>query len=296
MPLRFANRNVIESLQDEERGINLEAYTVEYIIVGGGGQGGPSTTTETYSPTGGGGAGGFITGSFLVKSPTRYYVTVGKGGWGEPSPATLSGNNGETSSIFDIVALGGGGGAGTSVNAGPGVGIRDGGSGGGGSYGPSDVLNLPGSGSAPQGFNGGLPFSSSLGYGGGGGGGAANTGSTNNRGESAGLLGGGPGKAWVDGNIYAKGGDTYGTGSWVGAPTGGYSFSDRRYKGDGSSGMKFQADGTNAQSGSFGIVALRYASGSLLPNFSPVSGSGGELIVSGGYVYHYFTASGFYTA
>ncbi|MFM7854164.1 MAG: glycine-rich domain-containing protein, partial [Flammeovirgaceae bacterium] len=111
MPLRIGNRNFIECLQDEERGINLQAYTVEYLIVGGGGQGGPTNTSPAPSPTGGGGAGGFITGSYLVKSPTRYYITVGKGGWGSPSEATLSGNNGATSSIFDFVALGGGGGA-----------------------------------------------------------------------------------------------------------------------------------------------------------------------------------------
>jgi uncharacterized coiled-coil protein SlyX len=139
---------------------------VEYLVVAGGGGGGARHG-------GGGGGGGVKTGTLLIPTGT-YMITVGDGGDGTPIGGTTRGLQGENSSAFGLIAIGGGGGGGRTE--GPG---GAGGSGGGGNTGGSG--NQPGGSGRtnsspiglPQGNDGGTSASShTADYGGGGGGGA----------------------------------------------------------------------------------------------------------------------------
>jgi hypothetical protein len=249
------------------------SYQVEYLIVAGGGAGGPATATG-LTGTGGGGAGGFISSSLFVTASTAYPVVVGTGGTGI-EPNNLIGNNGSGSSVFGFSALGGGGGASQSGDA------ANGGSGGGGaSRGSGNPVRLAGSGSGTQGFNGGVALQATNGAGGGGGGAltAGSTPGTNTFG------GGGDGKLWLDGTLYAKGGDTMGSGTTTQAAVNGTANT-----GNGGGGIKTNTTTTAGGNGGSGIVAIRYVSGS-------ASATGGTIVNSGGYTYHYFTGSGTFTA
>ena len=118
----------------------LAPYSLEYFIIVGGGSGG-------YEG-GGGGAGGVLSGSFEVVTGTSYSVVIGSGG----AKAVNSGSNGNDSSVFSIVAIGGGfGGSGNGVFRSGSVG----GSGGGGAY-SSSLVSQPGAdGISGQGNKGG---------------------------------------------------------------------------------------------------------------------------------------------
>ena len=142
--------------------------TVEYVIIaGGGGGGGGGGSANTGS--GGGGAGGVLTGSFDVV-PGSYPVTVGAGGLGIPRTVDFQGNNGGSSTLFGLTAVGGGGG-GAAFTAQDG---RAGGSGGGGGA-DGSTQGAGGAGTAGQGFAGGAGATSGNGGGGGGAGGAGLT-------------------------------------------------------------------------------------------------------------------------
>lgn len=136
---------------------------VDYLIVAGGGGG-------ASRHGGGGGAGGLLTsfgGTALSLQKGTYNIVVGNGGNGSPSGSSTTGNKGENSSAFNLVAFGGGAGGGTNNKSND----QDGGS-GGGSRGNSTAAG--GTGSPGQGQNGGQgrsqDVSVNFGLGGGGGG------------------------------------------------------------------------------------------------------------------------------
>jgi hypothetical protein len=138
-----------------------------YLVLGGGGGGG----TSVFAAGGGGGAGGLLTGTFFANVSTSYSIVVGSGG-----SAGVSGTN---SSGFGVTAIGGGHGGG---NVNPPNGTLSGGSGGSG--GGSSQDNSAGSGTAGQGFAGGLGRGDP--HRGGGGGGASQVGFSGSNGGAGG--------------------------------------------------------------------------------------------------------------
>ncbi len=151
---------------------------MDYLIVGGGGGGG-SGRGDSGVNAGGGGAGGMIDGSQTLTTGS-YTITVGGGGAARDVNSNTRGGNGGNSTAFGFAAIGGGGGA--SRTPGGGTGGGNGGSGGGQAFNDN-----PGSGTPGQGTNG---------LDGGGGAGSASVNAN-----------GGNGRAWVDGNTYAGGGE-----------------------------------------------------------------------------------------
>jgi PKD repeat protein len=197
---------------------------VDYLVVGGGGEGGAGGTAVVGGVTqwlagGGGAAGGLLNGSALpVTGPQT--VIVGAAGSGSTSSCGAKGGN----SVFGTVtALGGGGGVGSGCADHV---VTSGGSGGGG----SGALNQYGNGTAPQGYDGGVPYYalSLNGGSGGGGGGASATGgaATSSTGGS-----GGNGKL-----IYITGTPTY----YAGGGAGGMGYPGT----DGTGGAGCGADGS----------------------------------------------------
>ncbi len=122
------------------------ALNVDYLVVAGGGGGGGAG----QSPGGGGGgAGGLLSGNLTI-NPENYSIVVGSGGGlgtgdAGAGPVVIA-SNGNNSSAFSLVSIGGGRGGAYSSYA-----SNNGGSGGGGLYG-SDA----GSGTAGQGNSGGV--------------------------------------------------------------------------------------------------------------------------------------------
>jgi hypothetical protein len=146
---------------------------VEYLIVAGGGGGG-SSPTNNNDGCGGGGAGGLLIGTINI-SPGNYPVTVGAGGVGVNAGLT-PGTDGQNSSVFNIIAVGGGGGA-TQNQAG-----RSGGSGGGAGNGGGTGPYPGGSGTPGQGNDGGNVTTGANNWVGAGGGGAGAPGRSGNQG------------------------------------------------------------------------------------------------------------------
>jgi len=155
--------------------------TTSFLVLAGGGGGG-------HDQGGGGGAGGYRSSynsessggggsaesSLTLSQGTTYTITVGASGSGATSGA-LEGSDGGDSSISGsdittITSIGGGGGAGNSSGANG----RSGGSGGGACGGSGTA----GSGTANQGFDGGVRFNDATSTDTGGGGGAGQVGST----------------------------------------------------------------------------------------------------------------------
>jgi hypothetical protein len=168
---------------------------VSYLLVAGGGSGGPSQVDQGGG--GGGGAGGLLSGTTTITPGVIYEFTIGQGGAAAQPTSANAGNDGGNSTAFGLTAIGGGGGG--NGNNGANSSGRSGGSGGGGGYRADTVAN-GGAGTAGQGFAGsGVNVIST---GGGGGGGAGGAGSQN---AAQGGLGG-PGVTWLDGNVYAAGG------------------------------------------------------------------------------------------
>jgi hypothetical protein len=95
---------------------------VEYLIVAGGGPGGAGNQNEGG---GGGGAGGLIQDSRIIDIQ-NYQIIIGNGGPGITNTGANS-TNGQNSSAFGVIALGGGAGGSCSASSG-----NSGGSGGGG--------------------------------------------------------------------------------------------------------------------------------------------------------------------
>jgi hypothetical protein len=160
-------------------------YSVDFLAIAGGGGGGGSQAggggaggyRNSYSTeTSGGGAGSET--SLTLTLGVVYTITVGAGGAGGTATPELSGTSGSNSSISGtglatITSTGGGGGG--KGGAAPANGISGGSGGGGGS---SVGAQPGGSGTANQGFNGGINNASAPYYFGGGGGGAGEAGNT----------------------------------------------------------------------------------------------------------------------
>lgn len=253
-------------------GTEYPVLNVQYLIVGGGGGGG-NYGGAFYHEAGAGGAGGFISGSgsIVLNPDLEYSVTIGAKGTGDSSSFDLRGINGGNSIFLGVTAYGGGGGGGTAA------GQTDGGngaSGGGGGYfgrgtrvgnGGSAIYGSQGNAGGNafykfvDGFN--LDVAES-----GMGGGAATTAS--NAGASGNTpipsIEGQP-KAWLDGFQYAGGG-------------GNGTYASLSGSGGNPNTSYFQQDGTA------GIVKLRYSGSTALLR-------GGEISISGGYVYHTFPST-----
>tara|TARA_B100001093_G_scaffold40847_1_gene34740 strand:+ start:173 stop:1762 length:1590 start_codon:yes stop_codon:yes gene_type:complete len=142
---------------------------VDYLIIAGGGGGGMAD-----GGGGGGGAGGYLTGSTTL-SVQSYSIVIGAGGAGAPSPAAAPytsgdrGTQGDNSSAFGLIAIGGGFGGGEHNSTTTGRYGGDGGSGGGGAR---LFQSLGGTATSGQGNNGGTGGQNT----GGGGGGAGQVG------------------------------------------------------------------------------------------------------------------------
>ena len=233
--------------------------TVDYIMIGGGGAGGGGQTADS-GKGGGGGGGGIVFGSITLL-PGSYQIVVGAIVAG--AAIGQQGANGNPSSAFGVVALGGGGGGGGD---GPTAG-RNGASGGGGSRGTAG-----GAGVAGQGFAGASSLGGTDSAGGGGGGGAGQ--------RAADDAPGGVGKTFLffDGTnltLSAGGrGGKDGQGGALSAIAGG---------GGGGGGGGFAGGG-----GKSGIVWVRYATGA-------ANCTGGAVAIYGAYTVHGFNASDTFT-
>jgi hypothetical protein len=265
----------------------LSTIEVEYLIVAGGGGGGGSNVA------GGGGGGGVLSnlGSPILV-PAFSEIYVGSGGIpGTGGAGSLAGGNGENSSAFGRVAIGGGGGgsdspANNGVAGGSGGGARgnqatvggngtegqgnkggDGGSArGGGGGGGAGLPGSQGSATSFPGGSGGDGFQTSIRgsveyFAGGGGGGGGTVGRGQNGEANTGGGGGGRG-----------GGGTAGAGGNGGLGGGGKGGDDQ--------------SGTPAAGGSggSGIVIVRYR--------GPQKAQGGIVTEFDGWTIHTFTSSG----
>jgi len=247
-------------------GTEYAVLDIQYLIVGGGGAGGQEDGAF-LTDAGGGGAGQFISGSgsIVLNPEISYAVTVGNGG-GDPGLPYTQGLPGSSSIFLGITATGGGGGGARQQ--------LDGGNGasGGGATFLGTATGTGGVGTA--GFNGANAFYTSqpspIGTyrsGCGGGAGSAAIAGTLSTGSIPGLP-----KAWLDGLQYAGGG---GTGDGEGTQ---YTTISGSGGTGNTSALSVDLPGRN------GIVKIRYAGTTQLFE-------GGEIAISGGYVYHTFPSS-----
>jgi hypothetical protein len=249
------------------------------LVIGGGGSGGGQ-----LGISGGGGAGGFVY-TFFTLNPGTYTINVGAGG---NQVTSGNGNNGQSSSLADIIAYGGGAGGGY-VNY-PGF---DGASGGGGGASNTGTVILAGSAIyGSQGNNGGT---GGIGTIAGGGGGAGAPGQS-----SVGLSKGGDGGAGLASSIsgvvtyYAGGGGGSGFGGigGTGGVGGGVNGSGGNpppatpNTGGGGGGGGYNTSIKGGAGGS-GIVIIRYTG-------LPIA-TGGTITSVGGDTIHTFTATGSHT-
>jgi len=228
---------------------------IEYLIVGGGGEGGGSH--------GGGGGGGGVLTSVMTLSKQSYTITIGAGA--SAGSTNGVGNLGNTTTAFNLSALGGGGGGYESVDGSAGA------SGGGG----GGKISGGASGTIGQGNNGGVGANYN-GYGGAGGGGAASVGgnAVQTSPYSAGNGGNGLLTTITGGTAYFGGGGggagysgtntTPGTGGLGGGGNGGnygvatYGTSGAVNTGGGSGGFGQAATAYVGLNGGSGIVIIRY--------------------------------------
>ena len=281
VPADYSNLSIVETYANCATCLATSgSLLISNLVVAGGGSGG-SGNADLGAGGGGGGAGGYIANTASLNLSQSYTIVVGAGGIGDANKGT----NGASSSAFGYTAIGGGaGGAFGDVNG------NSGGSGGGGHWGSGQG----GSGSAGQGNNGGSGSASqNLSAGGGGASAVGAPGNTTSN--------GGNGIVWIDGNAYAGGGGGYrqvaslqssnGLGGNGGGGTGAQSVSSTELRasssgsantGGGGGGSWYYLDGG---SGGSGIVKIRYAASASIA-------TGGDITISGSYVYHTFTGSG----
>ena len=275
---------------------------VQTVVVGGGGGGGGG-----YQG-GGGGAGGFIETLTTLATGAIYPITVGTGGRGTinmgvtSSTDSWTATNGDTTTAFGLIVLGGGRGASEfDTNSGSGYinttrAALSGGSGGGADWGTGN--STPGSGTSGQGNNGGNGGGGGgLFYGGGGGGagsvGKDGSGTKGGNGGAAKLsqvtgtyLAGGGGGSVRSANattFIGYGGDTTTSSAQGGGGNSGYS--DNALPGatggpvngtantGGGGGAGLSMNGSNqgyGAAGGSGLVALRYIT-ALLPSYTKPS-------------------------
>lgn len=267
------------------------SLNVDYLLVAGGGGGGAGNSGN--GPGAGGGAGGLLSGSYTLQPENDYSIVIGLGGRGGSTNAQ-DGVSGGNSTAFGFTSISGGFGAGNFKTG------SNGGSGGGG--GAQSFKG--GLGTTLQGNAGGSGSSYSIRSVGGGGGGASSIGQTPNNSNTASAGSGGSGSQWLDGNWYAGGGGGGGTyfegpgnvsgsagiGGIGGGGTGGYyngaNAQNATANTGGGGGGGASPSTITAGSGSAGVLIVRY------PGTTRLIG-GGNVSISGSYVYHTFTSSAF---
>lgn len=248
---------------------------VDYLVVAGGGGsgtvygagGGAGGLRCTVTATGRGGA---LESALSLTANTKYPAIVGAGGAGATSggswPRGLSG----TSSTFATITSTGGGGGGSTQGS---EGIGANGGCGGGSRGGNSAPTTPGSGTANQGYDGGVGSGNSPNLGSGGGGGAGSGGgngtstaggnggngvATSISGSSVTYAGGGGGASFQGGT-----GGSGGSGGGGAAGTGGtdnQGTAGTANRGGGGGGTAYQNNvNVNGASGGSGIIIIRYA-------------------------------------
>ncbi len=252
--------------------------TIEYMIVGAGGGGGAKQfeANITDNGHGGGGWGGqWKLGSFVAYPSESYSINIGKGGanatnWGNSNG---TGSYGQSSSISGsivttplfVTASGGQGGSWDTIGGGV----------GGGDVPATASLSVNGA--------NGLQWVDGFYYGGGGGASGENPQVPNGIGGYGG--GGNGGGSTSTGSFGGNDLTNYPFGIYSGPPgyLGQVNRNDLGYgMGAGASGLR-QLKNAGSGSGGNGIVALRYLG-------APIA-TGGEIITSGSYTYHYFASS-----
>ena len=268
------------------------SLNVDYLLVAGGGGGGAGASGN--GPGAGGGAGGLLSGSYTLQPNSNYNIVIGSGGAGGVTNLQ-NGSNGQNSTAFGYTSIGGGGGAGNQSTG------SSGGSGGGSGAHIGTAIS-GGLATSGQGNIGGPGGAGNNLYAGGGGGGASSAGTQWIYNAGPGYLSyagsGGSGSQWLDGNYYAGGGsggggNSYGINPGTPGIGGGGTGGDEQFqiaatagqanKGAGGGGGASFSPITGA-SGSTGVSIIRY------PGTTQLIG-GGNVTISGGYVYHTFTST-----
>jgi len=206
--------------------------SINFILVAGGGSGG---SPNTNVGGGGAGAGGVrVVSSYSVTPGQVIAATIGAGGAsiGANNGDGGYGNHGSNSSFGPYSATGGGAGGAWYLATSPNGG--SGGSGAGSVAGSSYGIGNAGAYTPPEGYNG-SPFGSQYIAGAGGGAGGAASGGT-----------GGNGYTWIDGTVYAQGGNGTNNSGGGGGSRGGY--------GTGGNGSSGAASGA----GNSGVVKVMW--------------------------------------
>ena len=281
------------------------SISTNYLVIAGGGGGAKSNG-------GGGGAGGYRNSfnsetsggggssetALEFTAGTQYTITIGQGGAGNPSTASVGDNGGYSSitgsNIIDIYSTGGGGG-GNGQN-------EDGIAGGSGGGGASASFGNGGAGTSNQGFAGGNGSGGTGATTGGGGGGGAFEAGENGVASGGGHGGNGLASA-ITGSSVTRGGGGGGSGKDSGSVgqggTGGGGNSNSGSTGTAGAGTANTGgggggthDANPAGAGGSGVVILRLATASYSGTTSgspTVSTSGSDTILI-------YNASGTYTA
>jgi hypothetical protein len=225
--------------------------TCDYLVLAGGGGGMGISSGGAYGAPGGG-AGGYRTSvgtsgrNSSAESPlslavaTNYAVTVGAGG----AANTL----GSDSILSTITSLGGGTiSGGTTVNGGSGSGAFD--------FSPQ---NVPGAGTANQGFGGGTSPSATSPGGGGGAGGAGSTARQGGVGITSSISGSSVGRGGGGGGGYTSVSNATDGGGSGGIANSNNGSAGTANTGGGGGGGSAQGTTTAGGAGGSGIVIIRY--------------------------------------
>lgn len=271
-------------------------FSMDFILVAAGG-----ANSASASYNGGGGGGGLIcSGQALQGGGGNAQVSIrGAGTYSiviaAETVAQFPCIAGSNSTAFGHTAIGGGKSGGNDALGAGGVG----GSGGGGGGNDTGYQYGGGAGTANQGFGGGQSSYNTGGggaSGGGGGGGAGGAGT--NVVDSVPTVGaqrmqkggnGGIGLAWLDGKVYACGGQGSGgafSGNQLGDLPANYPSGGAPNRGFGG---QYTSDSSNPSGrgyGSTGVCVVRY------PLSNKVQVTGGTKTQDGGFVYHTFITSG----
>jgi len=276
-------------------GFNVQAQTINYLVVGGGGSGGGSGNSQGG---GGGGGGGGVASStgVSITAGTTYNITVGTGG---AAASNTIGNYGTSSSLIgtglSVTSNGGGGGGwgngyySTSPNNGENA-SGAGGGGGGEGYDNYTYTAVAASGGTGTDAGGTTPSGDEGGSGGGGAGGAGTSssgtsghiGGTGGDGSAYSITGtsvkygaGGGGGAFTT----AGAGGTYGGG--IGAAAASYAANGTAGYGGGGGGS-YGCTACASGAGGSGVVIISFATGIpyIATGNQPPTFSGGNTILT----------------
>jgi len=259
---------------------NIEEYSAEYVTVAGGGAGGYGAFGDAGGGAGGGGYRSSVSGensgrgtsaesTLNLITGTVYTITVGAGGSGG-FPSTVGENSSISGSNITTVTSNGGGAGGDRQ----GSNTKDGGCGGGGGW----LNTTAGSGTAGQGYDGGVMTATWVPGAAGGGSGGAASGSSNE------VEGVGTSTSITGSSV------TYAAGGHGGSSTNGTNpIAGSVNTGDGGGGY-YGSSGNGANGGS-GVVILRVPT----VNYSGTTTGSPTVTTSGSNTIIKFTSSGSYT-